>query len=167
MKTQANHLWTLTAMTLATLALAGAFLAWSRYQRGSPLEIHLADLTQMQGSVYLGEGVVHPGTLPFSTEDTIGDLVRAAGGLTDGSNLEHLSLSFSRGPVGPQKVDINRAETWLLEALPGVGDTLAERIVDYRRQHGPFRNTIDLTQVSGLGRDTYDKIKDLITVGDS
>ena len=67
------------------------------------------------------------------------------------------------GP-GPQKIDINRAEVWLLKALPGIGETLAQRIVDYRRQNGPFQNTRELTGVSGIGDSTYEQIEHLITV---
>jgi len=66
---------------------------------------------------------------------------------------------------GPQRVDINRAEPWLLEVLPGIGPRLAEAIVSYRQEKGPFRSPQEVLQVPGIGVDTYDKIRDLITVG--
>jgi comEA protein len=66
----------------------------------------------------------------------------------------------------PQKVDINRAEAWLLEALPGIGETLAQRIIDYRQQNGAFRSISEITEVEGIGQSLYEQIKDLITVGD-
>jgi len=66
----------------------------------------------------------------------------------------------------PQKIDINRAEVWLLKALPGIGETLAQRIVDYRHQNGPFHNIRQLLQVAGIGTTTYEQIKHLITVAD-
>ena len=65
-----------------------------------------------------------------------------------------------------QKIDINRAEVWLLKALPGIGETLAQRIVDYRQKNGPFHNTKDLLKVTGIGNTTYEQIRDLITVAD-
>lgn len=66
----------------------------------------------------------------------------------------------------PQKIDINRAEVWLLKALPGIGETLAQRIVDYRQQNGSFHNTNELLKVAGIGTTTYERIKHLITVAD-
>lgn len=66
----------------------------------------------------------------------------------------------------PQKIDINRAEVWLLKALPEIGETLAQRIVDYRQQNGPFHNIHDIVKVDGIGKATYEQIKDLITVAD-
>ncbi len=66
----------------------------------------------------------------------------------------------------PQKIDINRAEPWLLEALPGIGETLAQRIVDYRDDNGSFKRIEDLLKVSGIGEGTFENIKDFITVSD-
>ncbi len=66
----------------------------------------------------------------------------------------------------PQKIDINRAEAWLLEALPGIGPSKAQAIIDYRQQHGGFSDITEIVNVAGIGRTTYENIKDLITVGD-
>jgi comEA protein len=66
----------------------------------------------------------------------------------------------------PQKIDINRAEAWLLEALPGIGPSKAQAIIDYRQQNGGFSDISELLNVSGIGQDIYQKIKDLITVGE-
>jgi competence protein ComEA len=66
----------------------------------------------------------------------------------------------------PQKVDINRAEAWLLTGLPEIGTVTAGRIVAYREKNGPFRSINDLTRVEGIGKATFDKIKDLVTVSE-
>jgi comEA protein len=66
----------------------------------------------------------------------------------------------------PQKIDINRAEAWLLEALPGVGPSKAQAIIDYRQQNGGFKHITEITEVEGIGPSIYEQIKDLITVGD-
>jgi comEA protein len=66
----------------------------------------------------------------------------------------------------PQKIDINRAEAWLLEALPGIGPAKAQAIIDYRQQNGGFGHIAEITEVPGIGQDIYDNIKELITVGD-
>lgn len=66
----------------------------------------------------------------------------------------------------PQKIDINRAEAWLLEALPGIGESKAQAIIAYRQQNGGFGHIIEITKVDGIGPAIYEDIKDLITVGD-
>jgi comEA protein len=66
----------------------------------------------------------------------------------------------------PQKIDINRAEAWLLEALPGIGPSKAQAIIDYRQQNGEFKHITEITRVEGIGPAIYEQIKDLITVGD-
>jgi competence protein ComEA len=61
-------------------------------------------------------------------------------------------------------VNINTAEAWLLEALPGIGEVLARRIIDYRDENGPFLRIEDLKMVEGIGASTFDRLKDKITV---
>jgi comEA protein len=69
-------------------------------------------------------------------------------------------------PEQPQKIDINRAEAWLLEALPGIGPSKAQAIIDYRQQNGGFAHITEITRVEGIGPAIYEDIKELITVGD-
>lgn len=85
-----------------------------------------------------------------------------------GADVDRIKLYVPRaGESGTsQKIDINRAEVWLLTALPGIGETRARAIVEYRRQHGPFRSISELTKVEGIGATTYDQIKNLITVAE-
>lgn len=66
----------------------------------------------------------------------------------------------------PQKIDVNQAEAWLLEALPGIGESKAQAIIAYRQQNGGFRSITEITNVEGIGPAIYEEIKDLITVGD-
>jgi len=66
----------------------------------------------------------------------------------------------------PGKININLAPSAELEELPGIGPTLAARIIAYREEHGPFENIEDLTRVSGIGPKTLDGFRDLITVGE-
>ncbi|WP_406677920.1 helix-hairpin-helix domain-containing protein [Neomoorella carbonis] len=62
------------------------------------------------------------------------------------------------------KVNINTATLAELDSLPGIGPTLAQRIIDYRNQKGPFRTIEDLQNVSGIGPSRFNDLKDLITV---
>jgi competence protein ComEA len=66
----------------------------------------------------------------------------------------------------PQKIDLNRAEVWLLDALPGIGQGRAQTIVDYRNQNGPFRRIEDLLNIQGIGESTLDEMRGFITVKD-
>lgn len=65
------------------------------------------------------------------------------------------------------KININTADLEELQLLPGIGEVLAQRIIDYRQEHGPFQSISELTNVSGIGLDRLDKIMDHITLGGS
>lgn len=62
-------------------------------------------------------------------------------------------------------VNINTADADTLTALPGIGRVLAERIVAYRQQNGPFRAIEEITEVEGIGEKKAEAILELITVG--
>lgn len=61
-------------------------------------------------------------------------------------------------------LDLNRATAEDLTALPGIGEALAERIVAYRTEHGPFSSPEELMEVSGIGEAKYAGLKDRVTV---
>ena len=72
----------------------------------------------------------------------------------------------SREEVLPDIVplDINAAKTEELTELPGIGEELAQRIVDYRRANGPFETKEDIMKVSGIGEGKYAALEKRITV---
>ncbi|KUK37203.1 MAG: competence protein ComEA [Thermacetogenium sp.] len=72
--------------------------------------------------------------------------------------------ALSGAGIAGGKININTASAAELESLPGIGPTLAQRIVDYRSTHGPFKAPEDLMNVSGIGTGRYEQIKDLITI---
>jgi len=115
------------------------------------------------GYVYIGGNVTVPGLYPIKDGDTLEALLQAAGGGTDPGSLRLLVLADGQNE-GPQLIDINRAEVWLLSALPGIGETKAQAIVDYRNTSGPFGLTQEIMRVPGIGQGTYEEIKDYITV---
>ena len=61
-------------------------------------------------------------------------------------------------------VNINSADVAQLSLLPRVGAKAAQRIVDYRTEHGPFRKATDLMQVKGFGDKTFERLNPYITL---
>jgi len=61
-------------------------------------------------------------------------------------------------------VNINTADSSELQSLPGIGTTIANSIIEYRKENGNFETIEDLKNVSRIGDKTFDKLKDLITV---
>ncbi len=166
--TKVDKFWTLIIALLIVVIAVGGIVTWSRYSRSQPIEISLAPRPQLQGEIYVDGAVTNPGSYPFKADDSLGAIIRDAGGTTDGADPGHFKLYVPRSEEGPQpqKVNLNRAEAWLLQALPGIGETRAQAIIDYRRKNGPFRNTNELLKVEGIGAATYERIKDLVTVAD-
>jgi len=62
-------------------------------------------------------------------------------------------------------IDINSADSAALETLPGIGESKAAAIIQYRTDHGPFKSVDELDNVSGIGPSTLASIRELVTVG--
>lgn len=140
--------------------------------------------------VHITGAVPRPGVYALPKDARVQDVISAAGGFLaeaqkDGINLarlledgEQLDIPYAEGfsPVIPTAIpivvqpttdliNINIASSFELDTLPGIGPTTAQKIIDYRTQNGPFVTIEDIVNVSGIGPVTYDRIKDLITVG--
>ena len=68
-------------------------------------------------------------------------------------------------PVVVFPININTADKELLMELPGIGEVLAQRIIDYRSANGPFFNPEGLMNIEDIGEKRYESILDLITIG--
>ncbi|HAS05063.1 MAG TPA: competence protein ComEA [Dehalococcoidia bacterium] len=116
--------------------------------------------------VYVGGSVNNPGFYPLKSTDSIKSLLNAAGGIESDLTEHQIELTINNLNNTSQKININRAEAWLLQALPGIGETRANAIIQYRTDNDGFKNTNELLKVKGIGENTFDNIKSLITVDD-
>ena len=165
---KSNTYWTLVVILLIIVIAVGGMSVWSKYRGRQPIEINVTQVQEAAGQVYVGGAVNNPGIYPITSGDSLEALIQAAGGTTSSADLKQVKLHVTGPGEGesPQKIDINRAEAWLLTALPGIGEVRAKAIVEYRLHNGPFRNITELTKVEGIGATTYQEIKHLITVAD-
>ena len=130
--------------------------------------------------------VAHPGVVTLAAGARVADAVEAAGGLRRDADVTHVNLArpvadgeqilvprrgedppppSSGTSTVPGKVDLNAADVAALDALPGIGPVLAQRIVDHREQHGPFPDVASLSDVPGIGPALERRLADLVTVG--
>ena len=166
---RADRFYLFVTVFLAIAAIAGSVMLAVQHNRNQPVEIVLSqtELPELSGEIYIGGAVSNPGIYPLREDDSMQALLLDASVEPD-ANLSHINLYIPREgeDQSPQKININRAEPWLLEALPGIGEVLAQRIVDYCNENGSFRRIEDLLKVSGIGPATFEKIKGCITVSD-
>lgn len=129
--------------------------------------------------------VRHPGVFTLPAGSRVVDAIRAAGGARPGADTSTLNLArrltdgeqilvgvpgtsgLGAGPADGAStpgavLDLNAASVEQLETLPGIGPVLAQRIVEHREQHGPFRSVDELREVTGIGERKFADIKDRV-----
>ncbi len=151
--------------------------------------IHITGAVKKEGIVYLKEGDrVIDAIKKAGGENKNADLsqVNLAYVLSDGQKVyiptknENIQDFIVEGGIGlssiqanntrntsteeNSKININKADEKELDNLPGIGPTIAQRIVDYRIENGKFKDKEDIKNVSGIGDSKYEEIKDNITV---
>lgn len=65
----------------------------------------------------------------------------------------------------PAAVDVNHASAADLQSVPGIGKSLAQRIIDFREKNGPFAKVDDLLKVQGIGEKSLERLRPYLTVG--
>jgi competence protein ComEA len=131
--------------------------------------------------------VRRPGVYEFTEGARVIDAIDAAGGARSGALLEALNLAapltdgtqilvpregqegvapapVTGGAVAGGLVNVNSAIATELEELPGIGEVIAQRIIDYRTENGPFATVDELVDVSGIGDAILESIRELVTV---
>ncbi len=161
------------------LCLTG-FLAWRAGWPGSSAPTTLPTLPY--SFVAIQGAVPQPGVRVFPAPPTVATVWQAAGGQGEISDGSHPLRSGSKLTVasdggvtieampGPDLItlsvalDLNRASTADLEAVPGLGPVLATRIVEFRKAHGPFLASSDLLQIKGIGPKLLEKIRPYVVI---
>jgi competence protein ComEA len=135
--------------------------------------------------------VRRPGLLTLPTGARVDDALRKAGGVLPGVDTtslnlarvlhdgEQITVGGTAAPAAPSAtpvlggsddettagpVNLNAATAADLDALPGVGPVIAQRIVDYRAQHGMFTSVDQLGDVAGIGDSTLERLRPLVTI---
>jgi competence protein ComEA len=132
--------------------------------------------------VHVSGAVLSPGVYELQEGRRVRDAIEAAGGATeqadpnalnlaallkDGQRIEVPTLVVGRpaastSATGPKPINLNTASAAELEALPGVGEVIAQRIVTYREQAGSFASVDELRTQKLVNEATFAKLRDLV-----
>ena len=181
----------LAAVALVALALAGRRLAAAgapRESRPAPAALQRATpAPTAKVVVHVVGAVLRPGLYRLRDGSRVADAVARAGGATRLADLAGVNLaapvadgsqivvpasiagggaSSSVAPsvgVSPAKVSLASATMEQLDALPGIGPVTAQKILDWRLSHGPFRSVEDLDAIPGIGPARVEQLRDLVT----
>lgn len=140
---------------------------------------------EAQLCVYVCGAVNSPGVVTLKPGSRVEDALKAAGGfaedadrnavnladwVSDGEQIFFLTveqaaeLEERKSSDGSGLVNINTADAAALCTLPGIGETRAQDIIEYREKNGGFETEEDVMKVSGIKTSVYEKIRDKITV---
>lgn len=138
--------------------------------------------------VHVAGAVGAPGIVRVREGARIDDVLAAAGGVRPDGDVDAVNLAArvrdgdkvfvptkakagapgasraSSGAGPPGRVSLNSATAAELDALPGIGPALAQRIIAFREEHGGFRTVRDLLKVPGIGPSKFESLEDLVTV---
>lgn len=160
------------------LALAAVTLTGITVNRSQPKpELQTSHTDIARARVTVSGEVTKPGTYLVSENSRVYDAIYAAGGVTVNADTEHMELDARivdgstilvpssdnmESPLAIPVIDINTADKDELMLIPGVGEVIAERIIEYREKLGSFGHVSEIRNVKGIGEKTFEKMKDYI-----
>ncbi len=174
------------ALLLVALLLAGRLLLHAGTPRAAPRPLLLPTAAPAAPQLLVVDvvgAVRRPGLLRLSKGSRIADAVARAGGATRRADLAQVNLAApvadgeqvvvpARGGAGPAgtaaptptagPVHLSTATAEQLDALPGIGPVTAQKILDYRAQHGAFSSVEELDAISGIGPARIDQLRGLV-----
>lgn len=156
-------------------------------------QINIIEEVKIQIVVHITGQVVNPGVVKVEEGARIIDAIEASGGATLDANLSKINLAYvledgmkiyvpsineveeieyvtsssgneDKSASKTIKVNINTATSEELQSLPGIGESIANRIITYRKENGKFSKIEDLTNVSGIGEAKFNNIKSYVFV---
>jgi competence protein ComEA len=177
------------ALLVAALFVAGRFFVDSgtaTVERTPPASGEIEAAAPPRLVVHVVGAVRRPGLYRLAHGSRIADAVRRAGGATRRADLSLVNLAaqvsdgsqvvvprravVEAGPSGEESaaapaggpVHLNTATLSDLDALPGVGPVTAQKILDYRQQHGAFSSVDDLDAIPGIGPARLEQLRELV-----
>lgn len=152
-------------------------------QEGTPLQEE-EELNESEVFVDIKGAIHSPGVYLMKTGDRVEAAIELAGGLKEEADSNQVNLAeqvydemviyipakseedvySSDVHTGTEKIKINLASIEELTTLPGIGQSKATAIIEYREQYGKFKNIEDLTNVSGIGEKTAERLAEFIII---
>jgi competence protein ComEA len=168
--------WIGGALLAGAMVVTGAFFYTNFNKPVNMTPVVAADMEDRgKIMVYVTGAVKSPGVYELDRGARWYDAVRAAGDIVPYADLEAINLSEQVGdgdklviPLNPDKtnpaaagmVNINLAGSREIEELPGVGESTAQKILEYRKEHGAFKTKEEIKNVPGIGEGKFKKMKD-------
>lgn len=188
-----KNLWGIAFGVVCGLLGAGLLLLVAGEPRGEPIRLNPTP-TPAPVIVHVAGAVKSPGVLSLPHGSRVKEAVEHAGGLAEDADASLINLAMpvmdgmqiwvpaiGEEPVAEEVpavgepnllpnhpaalININLANQEELETLPGIGPVIAQAIIQYRLDHGPYEQLSEIQEVKGIGSVVFEKIKPFISLG--